>query len=257
MGKDQEPTLQVPVKLSAKESAVIRIRLIQEIEIHPDDDLRHRAIAILKEKNRLWADDAKRVENAFAARLAPQSDLNEQLSTDEPNFSSVAVILPELPSAPTTAIKPRQPRGRPRKTKAPIAKAASVARTPKTVDAPNMRPSPDLNASTVIRIDKSMLRFGELRRHRNKTHLRFVAMQPCLVCGRAPSDPHHLRFAQPRALARKTSDEFVVPLCRAHHRQNHQTGDEIGWWKSNRIDPMTAAGRLWAISRGIGTNPNK
>jgi hypothetical protein len=61
-----------------------------------------------------------------------------------------------------------------------------------------------LNASTVIRIDKSILRFGELPRHRNKTHLRFVAMQPCLVCGRAPSDPHHLRFAQPRALARKT-----------------------------------------------------
>ena len=32
--------------------------------------------------------------------------------------------------------------------------------------------------------------------------------QPCLVCGRRPSDPHHLHFAQRRALGRKVSDEF-------------------------------------------------
>jgi hypothetical protein len=36
-----------------------------------------------------------------------------------------------------------------------------------------------------------------------------------------PSDPHHLRFAQPRALGLKVSDEFTVPLCRDHHRQVH------------------------------------
>src|SRR6185312_5942831 len=29
---------------------------------------------------------------------------------------------------------------------------------------------------------------------------------------RAPSDPHHLRFAQPRTLGRKVSDGFTVPL---------------------------------------------
>ena len=85
---------------------------------------------------------------------------------------------------------------------------------------------------SVIKIDKSMLRFGEVRRHRDKTHLRFVALQPCLLCGRSPSDPHHLRFAQPRAMGRKNSDEFVVPLCRTHHRQNHQVGDEVSWWKN-------------------------
>jgi hypothetical protein len=45
-----------------------------------------------------------------------------------------------------------------------------------------------------------------------------VAKQPCLVCGRKPSDPHHLRFVQPRALGRKASDEFAVPLCRIHYR---------------------------------------
>jgi hypothetical protein len=37
--------------------------------------------------------------------------------------------------------------------------------------------------------------------------------------------PHHLRFAQPRALGRKASDEFTVPLCRVHHREVHRAGD--------------------------------
>ena len=69
--------------------------------------------------------------------------------------------------------------------------------------------------------------------------------QPCLVCGRAPSDPHHLGFAQPRALGRKVSDEFTVPLCRTHHRQLHQRGNEVAWWAENRLDPAPIAQRLW------------
>ena len=35
-------------------------------------------------------------------------------------------------------------------------------------------------------------------------------------------DPHHLRFM--RALGRKVSDEFAVPLCRRHHRAAHRSG---------------------------------
>ena len=38
-------------------------------------------------------------------------------------------------------------------------------------------------------------------RLRDKEHCKFVAAQPCLVCGRTPSESHHLRFAQPRALS--------------------------------------------------------
>src|SRR5262249_47640364 len=60
-------------------------------------------------------------------------------------------------------------------------------------------------------IDKSKLTIPEPRRYRNREHLRYVARQACLLCGRKPSDAHHLRFAQPRALARKSSDEFAVP----------------------------------------------
>src|SRR5262249_38045152 len=50
------------------------------------------------------------------------------------------------------------------------------------------------------KIDKSQLAIAEPKRLRDKAHLKFVASQPCLICGRQPSDPHHLRFAQPRAI---------------------------------------------------------
>jgi hypothetical protein len=95
------------------------------------------------------------------------------------------------------------------------------------------------------RIDKSQLTIAEPKRLRDKAHLKFVATQPCLVCGRQPSDPHHLRFAQPRAIGLKVSDEFTVPLCRGHHRQLHQTGDERAWWDSHRVNALEIARGLW------------
>jgi hypothetical protein len=95
-------------------------------------------------------------------------------------------------------------------------------------------------------IDKSVLAIPEPKRHRNKEHLRFVARQPCLVCDRTLSDPHHLRLAQARALGRKVSDEFVVPLCRSHHRALHRVGNELGWWQTAGIDPLDVARKLWA-----------
>jgi hypothetical protein len=82
-------------------------------------------------------------------------------------------------------------------------------------------------------------------RHRNKEHLRFVRQQPCLVCGRKPSDAHHIRFVQPRALGQKVSDEFAVPLCRSHHRAVHRIGDERAWWHTAGIDPLPTARKLW------------
>ena len=94
-------------------------------------------------------------------------------------------------------------------------------------------------------IDKSVLVFPEPRRIRDRDHIRQVMRQPCLICGRRPSDPHHLRFAQSRALGRKVSDEFMVPLCRGHHRELHRHGDEAAWWQKIGIDPFPAARALW------------
>jgi hypothetical protein len=98
------------------------------------------------------------------------------------------------------------------------------------------------------KIDKSLLTISEPKRHRDKVHLRFVGSYPCLVCGRQPSDAHHLRFAQPRALGMKVSDEFTVPLCREHHRQLHHAGNEIAWWHNQSIKPLPVAQELWMQS---------
>ena len=94
-------------------------------------------------------------------------------------------------------------------------------------------------------IDKTVLTLPTARRIRDRDHVRSVAKQACLVCGRRPTDSHHLRFAQSPALGRKVSDEFTVPLCRGHHREVHRCGDEAGWWCKIGIDAAAVARMLW------------
>ena len=86
-------------------------------------------------------------------------------------------------------------------------------------------------------------------RLRDKEHCKFVATRPCVVCGRTPAEAHHIQFAQPRALSRKVSDEYTVPICRLHHRELHQYGDEVSWWAGVNIDPLSIALELWRSSR--------
>ncbi|MCV0386499.1 MAG: ERF family protein [Nitrobacter sp.] len=85
-------------------------------------------------------------------------------------------------------------------------------------------------------------------RQRSKAHLAFVAAQPCLICRRTPCDAHHVRFAQPKALGRKVSDEYTVPLCRQHHDELHRHGNEASWWTNVNIDPLLNARDFWANS---------
>ena len=110
----------------------------------------------------------------------------------------------------------------------------------------------DLRPSNGTRptIDKSALTFGEPKRIRCKEHLRYVASQPCLICGRTPSHAHHIRYAQSRGISLKVSDEFSVPLCAIHHHQIHKTGKEQEWWHERNIDPLRVASRLWRQSLG-------
>jgi hypothetical protein len=88
-------------------------------------------------------------------------------------------------------------------------------------------------------------------RERDRDHLRFVAAQPCLVCGRTPSDPHHVQFSEQRAMGRKVSDRFSVPICRLHHRELHQRGNERAWWQKQGINPLGAAAMLWARTHAV------
>jgi hypothetical protein len=235
-----------------EESAAVRAQLIREIETLPEDDLQPRAIAILKAKNRLSADDAKRVEDAFAARMDLQGALPEALRTDEATSAANDPTLPQPPSASTDVAKPLRPRGRPRKVNA----AAEQSPAPPVPSKPTIDDSPPAStnhqaSATPAKIEKSELTINEPRRHRDKGHLKFVASQPCLVCGRSPADAHHLRFTQPRAMGRKVSDEFTVPLCRTHHRDNHRFGDEQAWWASSSINPVEVSRQLWVSTRRI------
>ena len=138
----------------------------------------------------------------------------------------------------------------------------ATAREEHAAAAPPLAPAAPILSPA--KIDKSQLAIAEPKRLRDKAHLKFVASQPCLVCGRQPSDPHHLRFAQPRAIGLKVSDEFTVPLCRGHHRQVHQTGDEKAWWENLQINALETAKHLWEqthpptalFPHGGGSNAN-
>jgi hypothetical protein len=100
------------------------------------------------------------------------------------------------------------------------------------------------DAEGVIAISKPV-------RERDRDHLRFVTSQPCLVCGRTPSDAHHIKFAEQRAMGRKVSDRFAVPICRLHHRELHRRGNERAWWQTQAIDPLVVAATLWARSHTV------
>ena len=90
-------------------------------------------------------------------------------------------------------------------------------------------------------------------RERDREHLKFVASQPCLICGRAPSDPHHIKFAEQLAMGRKVNDRFTVPICRLHHRELHRKGNERAWWEKQEIDPLPAAASLWAKTHAVSS----
>ena len=160
----------------------------------------------LPEKNRLTAADAQTVEQAFQARMAA-------FTTNVDEFDQ-----------------------RPARVERPEASSSTL---------PDLSRVPGRKRSRAKRIDKSALALPEPRRIRDRDHVRYVAKQPCLICGRQPSDAHHLRFAQTRAFGRKVSDEFTVPLCRGHHREVHRSGDEAIWWGKVGIDATAAARVLW------------
>jgi len=77
---------------------------------------------------------------------------------------------------------------------------------------------------------------------RDRHHLKFVTAQPCLVCGRTPTDAHHIKFAGLQAMGRKVSDKYTVPICRLHHRELHRHGREHLWWQSKGTSGRDALG---------------
>ena len=200
-------------------------------------DWAHRS---LPAKNALTAEDADVVEAAFRAKLAafgdgrPADGLGEGVQ-DRPGGTA------GLPRSS----RPKKPLAPVPEMQAHVGAGGSGSENPQTgFDEPDA-------ARRSGGIDKNLLTIGEPRRIRDKEHRKFVAAQACLVCGRQPSDAHHLRLAQPRALGRKVSDEFTVPLCRIHHREVHRRADEAAWWNGWGINPYPVAAALWSRTRGV------
>ena len=203
--------------LTEPESAVSRHKLLRELaSLKSPDELASWAHRILPAKNTLTAIDARLLEDAFAFKITALADVDGKSAQKA-----------------RTADADRLPRERKR-----AGRESS------------RRNSPMSNG-----IDKSVLAFPEPRRLRDKDHLKFVSTQPCLICGRQPADAHHLRFAQHRALGRKVSDEFTVPLCRAHHREIHRCGDEAAWWSKHRLDPLMVSSTLWRKTHPLPAKP--
>jgi hypothetical protein len=119
---------------------------------------------------------------------------------------------------------------------------------PGGIDAGLKTPEPPPDPAEASPAGGGLLLAKPAPRKRSKTHLLFVGGQPCLVCQQYPCDAHHLKFAQPRALGRKVSDEFTVPLCRRHHQDLHRHGNEKAWWTNLQLDPLPIAKELWQTS---------
>ena len=207
--------------LSEPESGAARDQLLQELAgLNSAAEMASWAHRILPAKNTLTAVDARLLEEAFASKLTALADAGEE----------------DAQKAPT----------------------ADTDSTRLSTERKRARPNASRRHSSMPNgIDKSVLTFPEPRRLRDKDHLKFVATQPCLICGRQPTDAHHIRFAQHRALGRKVSDEFTVPLCRAHHREIHRYGDEAAWWSKHRLDSLIAASNLWRQTHPLPAKPQR
>jgi hypothetical protein len=193
------------VRLKGKLSAVLRDQLVGEVKAIASVDA-----AAIWARRILPAKNSLYIADARLLENAFQARLAalEQLSRTEPQPSSIGPF-----DNATTSLERKRPE--------------------------------TSEISPLERIEKSGTARPEPRRIRDRDHVKFVAGCPCLICGRRPAHPHHLRFAQSRALGRKVSDEFTVPLCRGHHREIHRYGDEAAWWAKVGVEPLAVANALW------------
>jgi hypothetical protein len=213
-------------------SASLRENLIQQVAaINSPDEAAAWAHRSLPAKNTLTAADAKIVEERFQARL---SEIDQPQTAGASRDRATSRSKADL----STVDDPPQ---------------AAPSQTDLAADGP-LNPASHKAAAVGRKrsVSNSVQALGKKVRLRDKDHRRFVLRQACLVCGRVPSDPHHLTFTQPRALGRRVSDEFTVPVCRVHHRELHRSGNEVAWWRTLNIDPLPVALKLWQQTQGNG-----
>ena len=223
-----KPAHEARVRLTEKDSAALRDRLISELkQLSLSDDLTAWAHRILPLKNQLITTDATDLEKTFAAKLHELGDGTEPVNTSTEVASQRGAANGNGVGAPISRRR----------------KAATAVVAAPNPEIPESNEPPE--TQTLGAAVRSVTTLSKPLRRRDRDHLKFVSTQSCLACGRRPSDAHHLRFAQQRAMGRKVSDEYTVPLCRLHHRELHRHGDERRWWQQLAIDPLQSAQRLW------------
>jgi hypothetical protein len=249
-GSRRNPRPSRPV-LEPSASGVMRDRLVGEIAALDTVDLAIEwAGQKLGAKNTLTAEDAAVVESAF----------RERMRALEPAIYPLNEQMPVAPARPPVEAETEQNTRLP---EGPIPQAEAEpnkSTDPAQFSATDRGTSPPTNLADLMEVRGARIAIGagtvpKPRRSRDKDHIRFIARQPCTVCGRKPCEAHHIRFAQPRALGRKVSDEFTVPLCRVHHRELHRQGDEAAWWARANIDPMSIALKFWQQTQGLLESP--
>jgi hypothetical protein len=240
-GNGQRKQVRAPrVRLPADDSAALREQLISELEKFTDSNpLTVWAQGSLTLKNQLTTTDAQEVENAFAAKL-------KKLGDDIAAVAHSAAIVDSAGGSDHAIAADRDRCG----TDPPAAAAEASNSNPKLNGnrVPRRRTADQNGLSEATTAEAAVQQVTPLNkpvRARDRNHLRFVSTLPCLACGRSPSDAHHLKFAERRTMGRKVSDEYTVPLCRLHHRELHQRGDELTWWQQLNVDPLDTANRLW------------
>jgi hypothetical protein len=213
--KPAKAVLNRPAILKPQQSAELRERLLAELAaaLGTSDDLLAWAKTSLPLKNTLLEADARALEAAYQVRF--EDTARPETEADLPP-SEAERALGQEPGEELSLSHPALPGS---SSNRPADQPGSGLAFPK-----------------------------EPPRKRSKAHLAFIRAQPCLVCKQGPSDAHHLKFAQPRTLGRKVSDEFTVPLCRSHHQALHRHGNEKAWWVDMQISPLPVASELWAAS---------
>jgi len=243
--------------LEPEKSAAARDQLLAQLgAVTTPEQATAWAFGAIGAKNALTAADCGMVEAAFASTVAESAGAPEVVlpaPTEALGHEFRVEITSPAPSQSdgiSSSNKAPNLSCRNQKSDASLTAGASrvLLQNSAAVAAVSGAPGP-VNNAVAWHIDKGALALSEPRRYRDRAHLEFVSSQPCLLCGRRPSDAHHLRFAQPRALGRRVSDEYTVPLCRTHHRGLHRRGDEAAWWESINVDPVAVALDLWAKTR--------
>jgi hypothetical protein len=246
--------------LSSAASSALREKLLASVAaLKSAEALTDWAKDSMPAKNTLVDADVRTVETAFEAKRSELDRIADASIDSAVNSAAEAAsVSPGMNQCSNNGVE-RQPIEAKRARRSPgrggHGRAKPSSNSVSSQGVASLTPTGSLPRTAV---DKSALTFDEPKRVRDKEHLRHVAAQPCLLCSGRPAEAHHIRFAQPRALGRKVSDEFTVPLCHRHHRDVHHSGNEAAWWHDIGIDPIAVALQLWdetLIARGFVTPP--